>query len=248
MANWLYELPGVDLFISTNRLQRWRSRPLRPAVTDWALDSGGFTEIKDHGHFRVSPRRYAARVRRYADEVGRMQWAAPQDWMCEPVMLARTGLTVAEHQRRSVRSVLDLRTIAPDLPFIPVLQGHEPDDYLRHVDMYAAAGFDLGAEPLVGLGSVCRRQATGEAEHIVMRLQPLRLHGFGIKTGGLHRYGGLLVSADSMAWSAGGRNRPDTDCPKGSCANCLHRALTWRDNVLHPHRPAVFGAVPEATS
>ncbi len=34
---------------------------------------------------------------RYRDEIGCLLWAAPQDWMCEPWITAKTGLTVAEH-------------------------------------------------------------------------------------------------------------------------------------------------------
>jgi hypothetical protein len=67
----------------------------------------------------------------------------------------------------------------------------------------------------------------------VRSLQPLRLHGFGVKTSGLAAYGSQLASADSMAWSYNGRRtRP---CPVSgltSCANCLHHALEWRRRVL----------------
>jgi hypothetical protein len=47
------------------------------------------------------------------------------------------------------------------------------------------------------LGSVCRRQSTTEIAVIVTALarRGLRLHGFGVKTGGLHLYGHLLASA-----------------------------------------------------
>ncbi len=34
---------------------------------------------------------------RYRDEIGCLLWAAPHDWMCEPWITAKTGLTVAEH-------------------------------------------------------------------------------------------------------------------------------------------------------
>jgi hypothetical protein len=33
----------------------------------------------------------------YAERIGRMDFAAPQEWMCEPVMIKRTGLSVHEH-------------------------------------------------------------------------------------------------------------------------------------------------------
>src|SRR5699024_2689834 len=140
------------------RLRKRRRLPV--AVTDWALDSGGFTELNLHGRWETTPHDYAAAVRRYRDEIGKIQWAAPQDWMCEPAVLARTGLTVADHQRRTLDNLLTLRTTAPDLPWVPVLQGWAPEDYRRHVDAYTAAGINLTREPVVGLGSVCRRQDT----------------------------------------------------------------------------------------
>jgi hypothetical protein len=62
-----------------------------------------------------------------------MLWAAPQDWMCEPIVInggtaggqrfAGTHLSVAEHQRRTVANYAQLRDLAPDLPIIPVVQG-----------------------------------------------------------------------------------------------------------------------------
>jgi hypothetical protein len=240
MPSWLWDSTAdVPLFVSTRRLAKYKA--LHPArVPAWAVDSGGFTELAKYGGWRTAPHVYAARVRRYCDEIGRMDWASPQDWMCEPFMLDKTGLDVAEHQRRTVTSILDLRTLAPDLPFVPVLQGWTVDDYLRHVEMYDAAGIDLADEPVVGLGSVCRRQATGEAEHIVQRLQPLRLHGFGMKAAALHRFGSLLHSSDSMAWSFAGRRRPDPDCSKSTCSNCYHYAAEWRRSVLTPTRPSLF--------
>ena len=48
-----------------------------------------------------------ANVRLYRDEVGGLQCAAPQDWMCEPQIVAKTGLSVREHQQRTVENLLD---------------------------------------------------------------------------------------------------------------------------------------------
>jgi hypothetical protein len=249
--HWLNDSTAA-LFVSQKQLADRCKRTLPRASCDWALDSGGFTELLTIDRhtltWSLSPQRYAARTRRYHDQIGRLDWAAPQDWMCEPFMLERTGLTVAEHQARTIRSVLDLRTLWPDGPFVPVLQGWTVDDYLRHVDAYTAAGFDLEAEPVVGLGSVCRRQATGEGETIVMRLQPIRLHGFGMKTEAVARYGSLLASCDSLAWSYAGRRRPDPACPKRSCANCRHYAMAWRERLLNPTTPTLFGEYAKATT
>jgi hypothetical protein len=240
---WLDDprLIDVPLFVSDRALQRRKSH--RPAVTDWGLDSGGFTELSMFGEWRTPPHQYIARVRRYIDQIGRLVFASPQDWMCEPDMLRRTRLTISEHQHRTVRSVVTLRTYSPEAPIIPVLQGWHRDDYLRHVDMYDAAGFDLAAEPLVGIGSICRRQATAEAAEIAAALQPLRLHAFGAKRDALGMYGKHLASADSMAWSYAGRRRPDPTCLKRSCSHCLHYALEWRQKALAPTRPTLWGHV-----
>src|SRR5437764_1164840 len=62
--------------------------------------------------------------------------AAPQDWMCEPFMVSRSGMSVTEHQTRTVASFAELRGLAPDLPFMPVLQGWTVAEYLRCAGMY----------------------------------------------------------------------------------------------------------------
>lgn len=239
---WLTKA-GVPLFISHRRLAGYRRLPR--ARAGWALDSGGFSELSMFGAWRTTPADYVAAVERYDRQIGRLEWAAPQDWMCEPFMLAKTGLTVAEHQQRTVANFLELRELwgqrhadcpphrQQSCPFVPVLQGWSLDDYWRCVDLYDRSGVHLADFPRVGLGSVCRRQATGEIGMIVRSLgQTLPLHGFGCKTTGLARYGRWLASADSMAWSVAGRRT--TGCAPGhrSEANCLPYALAWRDRVV----------------
>ena len=187
------------------------------------------------GAWNTSPREYVADVIRFSDEVGTLQWAAPQDWMCEPAILAQTGLTVRAHQIRTVENYQALRDLAPDLPIIPVLQGWEYGDYLCHLDDYYNAGIDLRMIPVVGVGSICRRQQTSQAAGIITTLRALgiRLHGFGVKQGGLARYQLALESADSLAWSyAARRGKPLEGCTHTNCANCLKYALRWRASLL----------------
>ncbi|MER5322868.1 DUF7221 family queuine tRNA-ribosyltransferase-like protein [Streptosporangium roseum] len=260
------EFTEVPLFISDRRLRPYVTLPR--AQQNWSLDSGGFTELQQYGQWTVSPADYIARVRRYRDEIGRLTWVAPQDWMCEPIIInggrigqqvfVGTHLSVTEHQRRTVDNLLQLREMAPDLDIMPAVQGDTVPSYLACVDMYAAAGVDLTVEPLVGLGSVCRRQATGEAHQIILALRErgiTRLHGFGVKTLGLQRYGHLLTSADSLAWSVDARYlaTPLPGCVgHKNCANCPRYALRWRAQLLarlsaghhqhdrHGHQSALF--------
>lgn len=236
--SWLHrpERPDVPMFVSRHRLIRRTRKNLRPATRRWALDSGGFTQIRDHGRWTITPGQYAEEVDAYVERIGGLDFAAQMDWMCEPFMVARTGLSVREHQERTVANFLELRVIAPDLPIVPVLQGYTVAEYRACLALYTQAGVVLADEPLVGLGSVCRRQGTGEIARLVSELAcaGLKLHGFGVKTGA-HRYGYLLASADSMAWSSRARSIAyhggDTGlgCEHRSCANCLRFALAWRD-------------------
>ncbi len=334
--HWLAlpEFRDVPLMVSRRTLADRVSLPR--AMTSWALDSGGFTELQLYGRWTVAAEDYVVEVRRFRDESGGMMWAAPQDWMCEPpvihglvvrrgkrpcpvckkaerqlhgrpvtmrtvsldaeerpalaclvcdftttgappkipvapwrawalsagpamaasvatadklgidavVLFHGTGLDVDEHQRRTVANLLHLRKLAPDLPFIPVLQGWTAPAYWRCQDLYEAAGVDLHAEKLVGVGTVCRRQGTSEATLIMRSLASggLRLHGFGFKTLGLLESADDVASADSMAWSIEARRRPPLpghDLPGDgrrtghiNCANCVEYALLWRDELL----------------
>lgn len=236
--SWLGRV-AVPLFVSHRRLVGRRGLPR--ALGEWALDSGGFSELSLAGGWSSSPAEYTAAVRRYRDEIGGLVWAAPQDWMCEPEVVGRTGLSVGEHQRRAVANLVELRGLDGSLPFVPVLQGWRPGDYSRCVDLYTAAGVDLTAEAVVGLGSVCRRQASGEIADIAATLaaRGVRLHGFGVKSAGLRRFGAHLVSADSMAWSYAARRSPRLPGhTHGSCANCPVWALRWYERTVGGLEPA----------
>ncbi|MET9713645.1 DUF7221 family queuine tRNA-ribosyltransferase-like protein [Nocardiopsis alba] len=236
--SWIYGqgrwLRSQPMFVSY-RTMRGR-RTLAPADRSWALDSGGYTELRKYGTWTISPADYAADVARYTDQIGGLDWAAIQDWMCEDDALRTTGLTVTDHQSLTIQSLLDLRTISPHLPWTPVLQGRTADDYRRHRDAYTAAGIDLTAEPVVGLGSVCRRQSTQSVHDLIRELavDGIRLHAFGFKATGLTAVGEHLYSADSMAWSyAARRTAADAMCAPfhDHCSNCPRYAHAWVSNL-----------------
>src|SRR5438132_9501266 len=90
------DFEAVSLCVSRNGLMGY-AREVR-ARTRWMLDSSAFTEIERHGRWTVPPRAYARLAARCQREIGRLDMAAPQDVMCEPQMLERTGLSVVEHQ------------------------------------------------------------------------------------------------------------------------------------------------------
>lgn len=213
----------VDPFISVNRL-RPRKAPLK--VGDWIMDSAAFTEISQHGHYRHDVASYAAEIRRWATNgSGRLLAAVAQDWMCEPWIVAKTGLSVAEHQRLTVERYDAL--IAQDVAgvyVLPVLQGFDPADYVRHIAMY---GDRLAPGAWVGVGSICKRNGNPRAIAAVLLAikgarPDLRLHGFGLKTTALADplVRAQLETADSMAWSFHARKN-------GRNANDWREAVRW---------------------
>lgn len=234
---WLARVSSVRLFVSVVRLrlqQRWPR-----AAGAWALDSGGFSELSLRGEWSVSPKQYAAEVRRAMDEIGRLDFAAVQDWMCEPFILAKTGLSVEQHQERTIDSYLELSSLAPEVPWLPVIQGWSVFDYWRHVEQYQARGVQLS---YVGVGSVCRRQGTNAGETIMRTLASdgLRIHAFGYKKRGIAGCGDAIESADSMAWSFEARRLPPLPGhTHKNCANCLEYALAWADELAAPATRAV---------
>lgn len=239
--SWL-EQTDAPLFIAHQQFAGRRTLPR--ALGPWALDSGGFTQLSTYGEWTIEPRDYIGAVRRYQREIGKLQWASIQDWMCEPEIVATTKLSVPEHQRRTVENLLELRALAPDIPWMPVIQGWTLGDYLDCVELYAQHGVDLTREPIVGIGSVCRRQATLRAGQIIRHLADdgLRLHAFGFKLSGLADVADIVVSSDSLAWSLSARKNPPMEGhtqpgpgrPHGhaKCNNCLEFALDWRGRVL----------------
>lgn len=249
---------GVPLFVSHRRLSSYVRLPR--ARASWALDSGGFSELSMFGEWQTDPGEYVYYVDRYDREIGNLDWAAPQDWMCEPWIVAKTGRTVREHQELTVENFVQLLRLWDGMqaqylrpidqhscPFMPVLQGWSLTDYWTCVDLYAQAGIRLADYPLVGIGSVCRRQATGEIETIVRSLGAvLPLHGFGMKIEGIARSARWLTSADSMAWSVAGRRERGCATGHASEANCKRYALAWRDRVVRAadtsavEQPALF--------
>ncbi len=210
---------AVPLCVSY-RVMRERKR-LPRAVAPWILDSGAFTELHLHGRFTYTTLDYLREIHRL-EAIGLRAWAAPMDWMCEPFILAKTGLTVREHQERTVQSYLDLRPHA-----IPVIQGYAPREYDRCIELYRDAGVQLDRAPVVGLGSVCKRSRLNETVRLVRYLSDhgLRFHGFGIKGDTYRALRGLLASADSMAWSYAARR-------EGRDSNSPMEAMAWRARQL----------------
>jgi hypothetical protein len=232
--SWLARTTS-PLFLSFTRLISYQGPPRARGA--WALDSGAYTELSAYGSWRWNGRRYAEQVQHFARSSGGLQWATIQDWICSPLVLTKTGLSIQQHQRRTVQSLCELRRYAPEVNWLPVLQGWGLQSYMQHIAMYKAAGFRLEDEHLVGVGSVASRQTDPMLPLLFSELQSkgLALHAFGLSILGLERVHRSIASADSMVWSFIARRRQlkHSACKQHHkvCNNCLVFALWWRQQI-----------------
>jgi hypothetical protein len=204
-----------------------RKRKSDLEANEWMMDSGAFTEISQYGDYRTPPEAYAEQINRWS-RCGRLVAAVSQDYMCEPFILDRTGLTVEEHQARTIERYDRTFRAVRGVYLLPVLQGFEPAEYVRHLESY---GSRLMFGAWCGVGSVCKRNTSPAAIEAVLlaikRSRPdLRLHGFGVKLTALASsvVRSLLWSADSMAWSYNARRN-------GRDANDWREAAAYVERV-----------------
>lgn len=182
--------------------------------SNWALDSGGFGELRKHGKYSFTEKQYLATVNRLNPEL-----FFAMDWMCEPTVLKKTGLSVKDHQMKTTENILAIKVLNERQgsafrgassklrtysEFAGVIQGWSLDDYLFHIDQLK--DHDC-ITPIMGIGSICRRHKEEEIFEIIktikQELPNTKLHGFGVKTSVLKKFPNvinLLDSIDSAAW------------------------------------------------
>ena len=218
-------------FVSINRL-RTRKKPME--ARDWILDSGAFTELSRHGKYRDSVAEYANQIERVR-HWGNLLACCAQDYMCEPFVLSRTGMSIEQHQRLTIERYDALRALVSTVYVLPVLQGYTPRDYTSHLNAY---GDRLKRGAWVGVGSVCKRNSRpGDVVEIlraIMSARPdLQLHGFGLKKTAFELPGvvSCLATADSMAWSYAARRERANGRRPNANANDWREAKRFERHV-----------------
>lgn len=170
-----------------------------------ALDSGGFVASVLYRGFNFS-------VPQYMDlcAAAPWQWFASLDMTCEPEIAGDEEVVrdrIAGTVRLNRECLREARERGIADRFVPVIQGHRVEHYLRCLDQMP----DLSSFPLIGIGSMCRRHVEDDELGILRIVDELdrafrgtrcRFHLFGIKTTGMSelRQHPRVRSVDSQAW------------------------------------------------
>lgn len=189
----------------------WRFRTPRDLMhgLDVALDSAGFVAMSKYNG-------YLWEIHEYLDLVASFPWAwyAAPDLCVEPQIAnnrMERRLRIAQTVRNFVVCELQARDRGLPAP-MPVLQGQTVDDYLACADLMPL----LRWPPLIGIGSMCRRELGGpdNVEAVVHALDKVlpgstRFHLFGVKSAAMAVLADhpRLASTDSCAWSFDLRQR-----------------------------------------
>lgn len=208
-------------FLSVNRLKDRK----KIIANEWIMDSGAFSQLVGIGeHMAVDD--YVQYIEKFKN-FGNLVAAVSQDYMCEPFVLKKTGMSVKEHQKLTIKRYL-LLVKKTNQYIMPVIQGYKENEYIEHINQYGEV-LEKGA--YVGVGSVCKRNSEpAKIKEILMGIKDkrpdLKLHGFGLKYQAVfdREIRNLLYSSDSMAWSFAARY-------EGRNANSWMEAKNYYDRI-----------------
>lgn len=193
LRSWMPDVPIMIVASSA-----WDNRQKRLRLTnliDHTLfcDSGGFLAARRWGDFPYSEKEYVDWLKTLNPT-----WCATMDYCLEPELKRQDKERFIQG---TVEKAEKLMTGWPYLPWVPVIQGYEVEDYLRCAELYREAGL---IRPYMGIGSLCRRERDIErvVSNIGWALPDTRFHLFGVK---LNSLGSPIVrkyaaSSDSAAW------------------------------------------------
>ncbi|MFC4987379.1 DUF7221 family queuine tRNA-ribosyltransferase-like protein [Saliphagus infecundisoli] len=188
----------------SNVMLSYQTKNNRPwdGIETLFIDSGGYSLMLAEGtHERADP--YLITSKRSMPTS--LQY---RDFPCEPAILDEYERSVETHQRLTVEAAAEVLVRADergiDAEPVTVVQGWEPEEYVHHVELLEREGC---LTEHVGIGSVCRRNATDEIRDVIRAVDQAtpprtKLHAFGVKLEALRdeQVRNRLWSADSTAY------------------------------------------------
>jgi len=172
-------------------------------VVGMCVDSGGFTAARRWGRYPWTPAQYADFIYAVSRDVP-LAFCAILDYACERGVNREHYQTNIERIEATIANEIACRAAAPDLPWLPVLQGDTMEE--RAYDLARRREMGMLPTDYAGIGSVCGRGAAA-ARRVVRfydgQLPGVKLHGFGMHIDALDDavVMGALRSWDSYSWT-----------------------------------------------
>jgi hypothetical protein len=114
-------------FIYSFQRLRKRKSLIDPDGRYFMMDSGAFSEISKNGKYTFTIDEYLSTVEKFNPDS-----FVNMDFMCEPMILRMTGLTVKDHQKLTIENHIKIKEKLRDYniksEFIGVLQGWKLED------------------------------------------------------------------------------------------------------------------------
>jgi len=197
--DWPYVLISAATLWTGKKFKQFRPHE---NVKEIFLDSGGFSFFLRSGDYEFYPLQYV----RLAKKLN-AKYVAVLDYPCEPQNIPKRAeylKTNIQRIERTIENAIKLMDLAPDLPWVFVLQGYNPQEYLYSIDRAKEQGL---LTDVVGIGTLCARKSINEARQIITMIKKelprrVKLHGFGIDLRFIRDSAifHALYSVDTGAW------------------------------------------------
>lgn len=190
------------------------TRPPADHVASMCIDSGGFTAARRWGRYPWTIAQYVEFIRKMSRDVP-LDFCAVMDYACEPGVDRSTYRSNRQRIKATIRNEIACRAAAPDLPWLPVLQGDSLEE--RAFDLALRRRIGLLPTDYAGIGSVCGRGARGAIRTVhfyIDHLPGVAFHCFGMHVQALDDDAVFAVmrSWDSYSWNWG-KGQVDVDRP-----------------------------------
>lgn len=178
-----------------------------PECESLFIDSGGFQATSSWDmEFPYEPKELFD----WAESIDADLVACP-DFACEPELhetsvMDRIHRTVEEH----ALAYAQYKDGDYTFELVPVLQGYEPEQYRRCIELYEREGF---IEDYMAIGTVCKRDSVDSIHRVLETLErhlpDTEWHMFGMTLNAWkdRRLWGRFKSADTAAWNWGGQTQ-----------------------------------------
>lgn len=188
------------------------TRPPADHIAGFCIDSGGFTAARKWGKYPWTYRQYVDFIREMSRDVP-VQFAAVMDYACIPSNGKKSEINI-DRIKATIQNEIALRELAPDIPWLPILQGDNFEE--RSEDLELRRALNLLPTEYAGIGSLVGRgiqAAIDTVQFYANELPGLKFHGFGIPIKALDDPVVFATTKSwdtySWSWGRGKRNMPE---------------------------------------